>query len=135
MRYGEQNLYTRAKELVGDRDPRAHEFSVQLLAFDAAKNGNAVGVGVMIALCSALLQKGIKGGHVVVGGLNLGGSIEPVHNAVNVVELAVEKGASNMVLSDFRPAAIERPTDNLAIKINIQYYTDVREVLLKVLET
>ena len=121
--------------LVGDRDPREHEFSVQLLAFDAAKNGNAVGVGVMIALCSALLQKGIKGGHVVVGGLNLGGSIEPVHNAVNVVELAVEKGASNIVIPISARRQLNDLPDDLAIKINIQYYTDVREVLLKVLET
>ena len=34
MRYAEQTLYTRAKDLVGDRDPRAHEFSVQLRAMD-----------------------------------------------------------------------------------------------------
>jgi len=135
VKCAEQNLYTRAKLLVGDRDPREHEFSVQLLAFDAAKNGNAVGVGVMIALCSALLQKGIKGGHVVVGGLNLGGSIEPVHNAVNVVELAVEKGASNIVIPISARRQLNDLPDDLAIKINIQYYTDVREVLLKVLET
>ena len=31
---------------------------------------------------------------VVVGGINLGGSIEPVYNAVSIVELAVEKGAT-----------------------------------------
>ena len=39
VRYGEQNLYTRAKELVGDRDPRSHEFSVQLRAMDADRSG------------------------------------------------------------------------------------------------
>ena len=32
VRCAEQNLYVRAKELVGDRDPRQHEFSVQLRA-------------------------------------------------------------------------------------------------------
>jgi ATP-dependent Lon protease len=34
VRYGEQNLYSQAKRLVGDRDPRGHEFSVQLRAMD-----------------------------------------------------------------------------------------------------
>ena len=29
VRCAEQNLYARSKELVGDRDPRQHEFSVQ----------------------------------------------------------------------------------------------------------
>jgi ATP-dependent Lon protease len=33
LRCAEQNLYARAKTLVGDRAPQAHEFSVQLRAF------------------------------------------------------------------------------------------------------
>ena len=39
VRCAEQNLYVRSKELVGDRDPRQYEFSVQLRAFDSAKSG------------------------------------------------------------------------------------------------
>ncbi len=135
VRCAEQNLYARAKELVGDRDPREHEFSVQVRAFDAARSGSAVGVGVMIALCSSLLQKGIKGGHVVVGGLNLGGSIEPVHDAVNVVELAIEKGATSIVVPVSARRQLNDLPDDMAIRINIQYYTDIREVLVKLLDT
>ncbi|MCC7265546.1 MAG: BREX system Lon protease-like protein BrxL, partial [Candidatus Latescibacteria bacterium] len=85
VRCAEQNLYAQAKSLVGDRDPRNHEFSVQLRAFDASKSGAAVGMGVLLALCSSLLQKSLKGGVVIVGGLNLGGSIDPVYSAVSVV--------------------------------------------------
>lgn len=66
----------------GDRDPRAHEFSVQLRAFDAAKSGAKTGVASLIALSSALLRKSVRGGLVVVGEVTLGGTIEPVHNAV-----------------------------------------------------
>ena len=54
VRYAEQNLYARAKDLVGDRDPRAHEFSVQLRAFDASKGGSSLGLPALLALCSAL---------------------------------------------------------------------------------
>jgi len=36
--YGEQNLIARARELVGDRDPREHAFTVQLRAFGAARS-------------------------------------------------------------------------------------------------
>ena len=42
----------------------------------------------------ALLEKSLKGGMVVVGGLNLGGLIEPVVNASSLVEIAVEKGTA-----------------------------------------
>jgi ATP-dependent Lon protease len=42
VKVGEQNLYTRAKDLVGDRDPREHEFSIQT-AIDADKSGTGLG--------------------------------------------------------------------------------------------
>jgi len=133
VKVGEQNLYTRAKELVGDRDPRTHEFSIQLRAFDASKSGSSLGMPVLLALSSALLQKSLKGGLVIVGGLNLGGSIEPIYNAVSVTELAIEKGATTLLA----PVSCRRQmvdlSDEMAAKINIQYYTDGRDGLLKAL--
>lgn len=131
VRFAEQNLYSRAKQLTGDRDPRQHEFSVQLRAFDTSKSGNATGLAVLVALCSALLQKSTKGGLVVIGGLNLGGSIDPVHNAVNVVELAIEKGASTVLVPVSARKQLNDLPDDLITKVNILYYTDPREALLK----
>jgi ATP-dependent Lon protease len=133
VKCAEQNLYMRAKEFVGDRDPRAHEFSVQLRAFDSAKSGNAVGVGVLLGLCSSLLQKSIKGGVVVTGGLNLGGSIEPIFNPVNLVELAVEKGAASILMPVSSRRQLIDLSDDLAAKITVLYYLDARDALLKAL--
>ncbi len=131
VRYAEQNLYSRAKQLTGDRDPREHEFSVQLRAFDAAKSGNATGLAVLVSLCSALLQKSIKGGLAVVGSLNLGGSVDPVHNAVSVAELAIEKGATTLLMPVSARKQLNDLPDDLITKVNILYYTDAREALLK----
>lgn len=133
VRCAEQNLYARAKELVGDRDPREHEFSVQLRAFDASKSGAAVGVGVLLSLCSALLQKSLKGGLVVAGGLNLGGSLEPIYSAVNVAELSVEKGATTLLVPVSARKQMNDLSDDMVTKINIQYFTDARDALIKAL--
>ena len=35
---------------MGDRDPREHEFSIQLRAFDTPRSGSSVGLGVLVAL-------------------------------------------------------------------------------------
>ena len=133
VRCAEQNLYVRAKELVGDRDPRAHEFSVQLRAFDSSKSGSAVGVAVLLALCSSLLQKNLKGGLAVTGGLNLGGSIETVFNPVSVVEIAIEKGAASILMPISSRRQLNDLPDDLAAKITIHYYLDARDALLKAL--
>ena len=85
VRVGEQNLYTRAKELVGDRNPREEEFSLQMRPMDADKTGAGLGVPVLVALCGGLLRRNTRGGTIVVGALNLGGSIEMIPNAVRVI--------------------------------------------------
>jgi ATP-dependent Lon protease len=133
VRYAEQNLYARARELVGDRDPRGHEFSVQLRAFDAARSGGQLGVGVVVALCSALLKRSTRGGLVVVGGVNLGGSIEPIYNAVSVAELAVEKGATTLLMPVSSRRQLYELSDDMATRIDVQFYSDVRDALWKAL--
>jgi ATP-dependent Lon protease len=133
VRCAEQNLYARAKELVGDRDPRSHEFSIQMRAFDASKSGTATGVGVLLSLCSALLEKSLKGGLIVVGGLNLGGSIEPIYNAVNVVESAADKGAKLLLMPVATRKQVVDIPDELATRVTIVFYSDARDALLKAL--
>ena len=126
-----QNLYARALQLVGDKDPRQHEFTVQLRAFDAAKSGAKLGVASLVALCTSLLKRSARGGLIIVGEINLGGSIEPVHNAVTIAEIAVEKGATSLLM----PVACRRQlvdlSDDMATKIDIQFYSDARDALLK----
>lgn len=134
VRFAEQNLYVQSKHLVGDRDPRSHEFSVQLRSFDVARSGKGTGMAVLLALCSSLLQKSIKGGLVIVGALNLGGSVDLVYNAVNIAELAVEKGASILLIPVSARKQLFDLSDDMATKINIQFYNDLRDALLKALE-
>jgi len=131
--YAEQNLYARASELVGDRDPRNHEFSVQLRAFDASHEGGGLGVSVMLALCGALLEKSLKGGLIVVGQVNLGGSIDPVYNALAVAELAIEKGATSLLIPVSARKQLFDLADDMVTKVDIQYYGHPSEALLKAL--
>lgn len=131
VKYAEANLYSRATELVGDRNPREHEFSVQLRAYDASKAGQSLGVAALMAMCSTLINRSLRGGLVVVGGLNLGGSLELIHNAIDVVELAVEKGASLVLMPVTARKQLVDLSDEMATKVNVLYYGDVREAFVK----
>ncbi|AFV12390.1 putative ATP-dependent Lon protease [Thermacetogenium phaeum DSM 12270] len=131
VRYGEQNLYVRAKELVGDRDPRAHEFSIQLRAMDAERSGQGLGLPVLIALCSALIERSVKGGLIIVGALNLGGSIEMITNPVAVAELALEKGATTLLMPISSRRQLFDLPDEMATKINIEFYADASDAFVK----
>jgi ATP-dependent Lon protease len=133
VKMGEQNLLQRARDLVGDRDPRVHEFTLQLRAFDVSRSGASLGLPVLLSLCGALLGKSLKGGLVSVGALNLGGTLDPVFNAVSVAELAVEKGAQTLLIPISARRQLNDLSDDMATKIAILYYADAREALLKAL--
>jgi len=133
VRFAEQNLYSKCKELIGDRDPRSHEFSVQLRSFDPSKSGSNLGIPTLISLCSSILEKSLKGGLVIVGQLNLGGSIDLVHNAVNVAELSIEKGATTLLIPINSRKQLNELSDDMITKINILYYIDLKDCLIKAL--
>ncbi len=128
----EQNLYARAKELIGDKDPKQHEFTVQLRAFDSAKSGAKVGVAALVALCTSILMKSVKGGLVIIWrDQSRGGSIEPLHNPVNITEIAIEKGASSLLMPITSRKMLVDLSDDMATKVDIQFYSSARDALLK----
>jgi len=82
-------------------------------------------------MCSALINKNLRGGLVVVGGINLGGSIDPLPNAIDVVEHAVEKGATVVLMPISCRKQLFELSDDVATKITIVFYQDARQALLK----
>lgn len=133
VKVGEQNLYTRAKDLVGDRDPREHEFSIQMRAIDADKSGNGLGLAVLIALCGSLLGRNTRGGTIVVGSLNLGGSIEMVPNPVRIAELAVDKQAQTLLMPVACRRQLAELPDDMWTRISIEFYKDSGDAVFKAL--
>jgi ATP-dependent Lon protease len=80
-----------------------------------------------------MIEKGIKGGLTIVGQLNLGGSLDLVYNAVNLAELAVEKGATTLLIPINSRKQLNDLSDDMITKINIQYYADLKDCLIKAL--
>lgn len=132
--YAEQNLYARSMQLVGDKDPRHHEFTVQLRAFDISKSGTKLGMASLIALCTSLLKKSVRGGMIIVGEIALGGSIEPIYNPVTIAEIAVEKGATTLLIPVTCRRQLVDLSDDMATKIDILFYSDARDALIKAID-
>jgi hypothetical protein len=75
----------------------------------------------------------LYGGLMAVGGLNLGGGLDPVYNAVNVAEFAVEKGAIALLIPVSARRQLNDLSDEMATKLTVLYYSDSREALIKAL--
>lgn len=88
---------------------------------------------VLLAMAWALLGTALKGGLVVVGGINLGGSIEPIHNPVDVVEHAMSKGVATVLLPVSCRRGLVDLSDDVATKVQILFYADAADALRKAL--
>ncbi len=130
---GSQNLYRAAKELVGHRDPRGYEYSVQLRPFDADKSGIGLGMPMLAACVGALLDRGTRGGAIVVGPLNLGGSTDLIADPVGIAELAVDKRATTLLMPVSARRALNDLPDDLWTRVNIEYYSDPTDGVFKAL--
>jgi ATP-dependent Lon protease len=133
VKVGEQNLYTHAKELVGDRDPREQEFSIQMRSMDADKTGAEIGLPVLIALCGSLLGRNTRGGTITVGALNLGGSIELIPNAATIAELAVDKQAQTLLMPVAARKQLNDLPDDVWTRLKIEFYKDAADAVFKAL--
>lgn len=131
VKLGEQNLYTKSKTLVGDRDPRSHEFSIQMRAFDSDRSGQGLGMGVLVAMAGSLLGRNTKGGLIVVGQLNLGGSIEMIPNAVAMAEIAAEKKAQTLLMPVASRRQLNDLPDEIWTKVSIEFYADAADAVFK----
>ena len=131
VKVGEQNLYSRSKELVGDRDPREHEFSVQMRPMDSDKNGGGLGLPVLVALTGSLLGRNTRGGTIIAGSLNLGGSIDLIPNAVRIAELAIDKQAQTLLMPVSARRQLNDLPDDLWTKISIEFYKDSPDAVFK----
>jgi len=133
VKVGEQNLYTRAKLMVGDRDPRGHGFSVQLRPFDADKSGAGLGLPLLVSLVGGLLERSTRGGTIIVGPLNLGGSVEMIPNPVEIAELAVDKQATTVLMPVAARRALNDLPDDVWTKLKIEFYSDPADGVFKAL--
>jgi len=56
-----------------------------------------------------------------------------VYNAINLAEIAVEKGATTLLIPLNARKQLNDLSDDMITQINIQYYTDLRDCLIKTL--
>jgi len=88
----------------------------------------------MVALVGGLLDRNTRGSTIIVGSLNLGGSIEMIPNAIAIAELAVEKQAKVLLMPVSARRGLNDLPDDLWTKISIEFHNHPEDAVFKGLE-
>ena len=108
-------LYLHAADLVGARNPKGHELTVEVHPLNGSKLGVPFGVGLLLAFCSSLLKKQLRGGLVIVGEL-AGDAIKSVQQPAEFVETAVREGARAILMPVSCRRALLDVSDEIATR-------------------
>jgi predicted ATP-dependent Lon-type protease len=133
VKSAKEYLFQHASDLVGAHNPKRHEFKVQVHPLNGRNVGGSFAVALLIAICSALLKKQLRGGLVVVGELAVD-AIKPVQQPTEFVEAAVQEGARAVLMPVSCRRALLEVSDDMATKIGILFYANVSDALGKALQ-
>jgi len=84
-------------------------------------------------MVGGLLDRNTRGSTVIVGQLNLGGSLEMLQNPVAIVEMAVDKKATTVLMPVSARRALNDLPDEYWTKTNVEFYSEPTDAVFKAL--
>jgi ATP-dependent Lon protease len=117
-----------ASAKAGDHDYHLH--TVELHNTGAAR---AMTLPAFVALCSGILQKPVQGQMVVLGDMSLGGSVIPVENLAECLQVAFDSGAKRILLPMASVTDIPSIPGELFAKFQTSFYADPVDAVFKAL--
>lgn len=126
-------LYAHAVDLVGACNPRAHKLVIDVRPLGADKPDGSYGMGLLLACCSALLKRPLRGGLVIAGEL-AGNAIKAIKQPAEFVEAAFRRNARAILMPVSCRRALLDVSDEIATQIEIMFYASCTDALKKALE-
>jgi ATP-dependent Lon protease len=112
----------------GDHDYHLH--TIELHNTGATK---AMTLPGFVALCSGILQKPVQGQMVVLGDMSLGGSVIPVENLAECLQVAFDSGGKRILLPVASVRDIPTIPGELFARFQTSFYADPVDAVFKAL--
>ena len=110
-----------------------HDYHIHLVEFHNTDAPNAMTLATFVALCSAVIGKPIQQQMVVLGNMSLGGSVIPVENLAESLQVAHNSGAKRILLPMSSVGDIPSIPGELFAKFQTGFYSDPQNAVFKAL--
>ncbi len=110
-----------------------HEFHLHFVDLQMSGNSHSSSLAALIASCSTLLAKPMQESMVVLGSITLGGVINPVQDLAGSMQVALEAGATKILIP--MASAMDIPTvpAETFTKFQVSFYSDPVDAVYKAL--
>ena len=110
-----------------------HNYHLHVVELHNTGLTNAMTLSVFVTLCSGLLAKPVQSQLVVLGSMSLGGSIIPVQNLAETLQVAFDSGAKRILLPMASVSDIPSVPGELFAKFQTSFYADPKDAVFKAL--
>jgi ATP-dependent Lon protease len=110
-----------------------HDYHLHIVELQNTGPNTAMALPTFVALCSAVLGKPVQSSLVVLGTMSLGGSIVPVENLADTLQVAFDTGAKRILLPMASVGDIPTIPGELFAKFQTSFYADPRDAAFKAL--
>jgi len=111
--------------------PGDHDFHLHMVELQNTGASTAMTLATFVALCSSILGKPVQPQMVVLGSMSLGGSIIPVENLAETLQVAFDAGAKRLMLPMASVGDIPTIPGELFAKFQTSFYSDPRDAAFK----
>src|SRR5437870_4259533 len=94
----------------------------------------ACGVAFFAAMVSAITQRRIQAGTVVLGDITIQGNIKAPSSITEVLQMAVENGALRVLLPTGNKSQVATLSEDVVEKLDLVFYSDVDRAIARVVE-
>lgn len=113
--------------------PGDHDYHLHVVELHNTGPTNAMTLSAFVALCSAVFGKPLQQQMVVLGSMSLGGSIIPVENLAESLQVAFDAGAKRLLLPMASVKDIPTIPGELFAKFQTGFYADPVDAVFKAL--
>ncbi len=124
-------LRIHAKRLGLNQDVGSYDFNVQVMSPMQGKDTEDLGVACYIACFSALLNKSIAGGLVVMGQMSIHGVLARVEQLGDRLRIAMDAGARQVLIPTINAADFASVPPELLDKLRVDFYSDPAQAAFK----
>ena len=120
-----------ASSVSASAKPGDHDFHVHVVELQNTGPTVAMTLATFVALCSGVLGKPVQSQMAVLGSMSLGGSIIPVENLAESLQVAFDAGAKRILLPMASVGGIPTIPGELFAKFQTGFYSDPRDAVFK----
>lgn len=111
--------------------PGEHDFHLQLVELQNVGTPQSLTLASFIALCSSALGRPVQSQIAVMGDMSLGGSVVPVRNLAETLQVAFDAGAKKILLPMSSVIDIPSVPGELFAKFQTSFYSDPVDAVFK----